>query len=85
MKLFDYNSRKPTVAELYLMHQQGRAGFERLYKNPDELATKARKSTKAIELNVNEKEIGKHYSKVTSKEFIEYWNNIVNNRSKDFY
>ena len=79
------NSREPTVAELYLMHQQGRAGFERLYKNPDELATKARKSTKAIELNVNEKEIGKHYSKVTSKEFIEHWNNKVNRRAKDFY
>ena len=54
------------------MHQQGRKGFENLYKHPNELATKARHSTKAIELNIREKEIGKHYSKVTSKEFIEY-------------
>ena len=97
------SSREPTVAELYLMHQQGSGGARALMKNPNMLSHEALRTLTKKDKHGNIKhvysekgalaairnnllrETNKQANTITSREFIESWNNKVNRRSKDFY
>jgi hypothetical protein len=63
--------RDPTPGELYLAHQQGAGGVEKLLANPDRLAATA-VGLKAVENNLP-KSLQGRAATMTSAEFMQYW------------
>lgn len=63
--------RDPTPGELYLAHQQGAGGVEKLLANPDRLAATA-VGLKAVENNLP-KTLQGRAATMTSAEFMQYW------------
>ena len=76
--------KEPSMGEIYLMHQQGDTGFERLRNNLDQPAVKARKYKPAIEQNLYDEELLKRVDTLTSREFIEYWDSRVESKAKAY-